>query len=90
LEVVWVPYPVVESVQARPISLDFAFPEGHPANRFRRIRPITEASLLYGTVTFTYSQARRVRTFWTAPGYSAPLPAERLTLRPFRREQAAL
>jgi acetoacetate decarboxylase len=68
-ELVFVPIPfVVESVQARPISLDFAFPEGHPANRFRPIRPITEASLLYGTVTFTYSQARRVSNFLDGAG----------------------
>jgi Acetoacetate decarboxylase (ADC) len=58
-KLVYVPIPfVVESYEARPISLEFSFPEGHRANRFRPIRPIEQASLLYGTVSFTYSQAR--------------------------------
>jgi hypothetical protein len=63
-ELVFVPIPfVVESFKARPVGLEFAFAEGHAAGRLRPIRPVAEATLLYGTVTFTYSQARRILNY---------------------------
>ncbi|MEZ0214362.1 MAG: acetoacetate decarboxylase family protein [Xanthobacteraceae bacterium] len=65
-ELVHVPIPfVVEAYKATPVSLDFLFPPDDHVAELRPIGPVSEAELLYGKVTFTYSQARRIRNYLT-------------------------
>ena len=63
-ELVYVPIPfVTEAYKATPVSLDFKFPSNDHMAELRPIGPISDAELLYGKVTFTYSQARQFKNY---------------------------
>jgi acetoacetate decarboxylase len=63
-ELIELPLPfTVELFEASVDSLEFSFPEGHPAGRLAPVSPLNITSLLYGDVTFTYSMGRVIRDY---------------------------
>ncbi|WP_440769609.1 acetoacetate decarboxylase family protein [Natronorubrum sp. DTA28] len=58
------PLPFVsELYEAEVEAVEFDFPEGSRYQQFAPVEPLSTPSVLHGTVTFTYPQARRVRDY---------------------------
>ena len=63
-ELIELPLPfTVDLFEASVNSLEFSFPEVHPAGRLAPVSPLNITSLLYGDVTFTYSMGRVIRDY---------------------------
>jgi acetoacetate decarboxylase len=63
-ELVELPLPFVADLfDAEVASVEFAFPESHPASHLAPVSPSAIHSVLYGDVTFTYSMGRVIHDY---------------------------
>lgn len=63
-ELVEIPIPFIcELATAEVSEVEFDFPEGSSFQQFAPIEPLSTPSVLYGTITITYSQGRQVRNY---------------------------
>jgi acetoacetate decarboxylase len=65
-ELVEVPIPFIcELATAQVSDVEFDFPEGSSFQQFAPVEPLSTPSVLYGTITITYSQGRQIREYLT-------------------------
>lgn len=65
-ELVEIPIPFIcELASAQVSDVEFDFPEGSSFQQFAPVEPLSTPSVLYGTITITYSQGRPVRDYLT-------------------------
>lgn len=55
---------VSELYNAEVERVDFNFPEESQFQQFAPVEPLSTPSVLYGTITFTYPQGRRIRDYF--------------------------
>jgi acetoacetate decarboxylase len=63
-ELVEIPIPFIcELATAEVDDIEFAFPDGSSFQQFAPVEPLSTPSVLYGTITITYSQGRQIRNY---------------------------